>query len=381
MELEKDQLGPLNKRFKQDPSLQPTMESVTEPAEADSKSICEPSIQPPSVHSSDSGVTEADQLDPHKHSLSLQATMESVTESSDSISEFPCELSIQEPSDQSSDSFFFGNAVEKIFLSYPDWNSKAVLMEKLKDSGLELDKVAQDFDKLTPPESSKNIIFRFIHYDDKSYSFAWIEKITDAMKAKPRKIQLRKHNGRRKFNYAIPIYDPTVDSDAFDLILDDVEKCYWPMVLRRVLHDDEDYGDSYKSDEDYIEVVNEDAVEVVNEDADKDVNEDAVEDENEDADEDDDYEIKNRDRFDLQEIRNEDAVEDENEDAVEDENEDADEDDDYEIKNRDRFDLQEIRMRMRFKPKKSYKEDDDDDDDEEEEEEDNDDRKFYDPYF
>uniref|UniRef100_A0A7N2MDX0 Uncharacterized protein n=1 Tax=Quercus lobata TaxID=97700 RepID=A0A7N2MDX0_QUELO len=359
MELEKDQLGPLNKRFKQDPSLQPTMESVTEPAEADSKSICEPSIQPPSVHSSDLGVTEADQLDHHKHSPSLQATMESVTESSDSISEFPCELSIQEPSDQASDSFFFGNAVEKIFLSYPDWNSKAVLMEKLKDSGLELDKVAQDFDKLTPPESSKNIIFRFIHYDDKSYSFAWIEKITDAMKAKPRKIQLRKHNGRRKFNYAIPIYDPTVDSDAFDLILDDVEKCYWPMVLRRALHDDEDYGDSYKSDEDYVEVVNEDAVEVVNEDA--------VEDENEDADEDDDYEIKNRDRFDLQEIRNE--------DAVEDENEDADEDDDYEIKNRDRFDLQEIRMRMCFKPKKSYKEDDDDDDDNDDEDDDDDDEE------
>ena len=38
-------------------------------------------------------------------------------------------------------------------------------MEKLKDSGLELDKVAQDFDKLTPPESSKDIIFRFIRYD------------------------------------------------------------------------------------------------------------------------------------------------------------------------------------------------------------------------
>lgn len=39
MELEKDQLGPLNKRFKQDPSLQPTMESVTEPAEAVPKSM------------------------------------------------------------------------------------------------------------------------------------------------------------------------------------------------------------------------------------------------------------------------------------------------------------------------------------------------------
>ena len=154
--------------------------------------------------------------------------------------------------------------------------------------------------------------------------------IVDAMKAKPRKIQLRKPNGkRRKFNYAIPIYDPTVDSDAFDLILDDVEKCYWPMVLRRVLHDDEDFGDNYKSDEDYVEVVNEDAVEVVNED------------------------------------------------AVKDENEDADEDDDYEIKNRDRFDLQEIRMRMRFKPKKSYKEDDDDD----EEDDNDDDDEYYDPYF
>ena len=39
MELEKDQLDPLNKRFKQDPFLQPTMESVTEPAEAVSKSM------------------------------------------------------------------------------------------------------------------------------------------------------------------------------------------------------------------------------------------------------------------------------------------------------------------------------------------------------
>ena len=41
----------------------------------------EPSIQPPSDHSSDSSVTEADQLDPHNHSPSLQSTMESVTES------------------------------------------------------------------------------------------------------------------------------------------------------------------------------------------------------------------------------------------------------------------------------------------------------------
>ena len=47
----------------------------------------EPSIQPPSDHSSDSSVTEADQLDPHNHSPSLQATMESVTESSKAISE------------------------------------------------------------------------------------------------------------------------------------------------------------------------------------------------------------------------------------------------------------------------------------------------------
>ena len=104
---------------------------------------------------------------------------------------------------------------------------------------------------------------------------------------------------------------------------------YWPMVLRRVLHDDEDFGDNYKSDEDAVEGVNEDAVEDVNEDAVKDVNEDA------------------------------------NEDDV-----------DYETKYRDRFDLQEMRMKMGFKPKKSYKEDDDDDD-----EDDDDDDEYFNPYF
>lgn len=105
--------------------------------------------------------------------------------------------------------------------------------------------------------------------------------IVDAVKAKPRKIQLRKPNGkRRKFNYARPIYDPTVDSDAFDLILDDVEQCYWPMVLRRVLHDDEDFGDYFNCDEDYVEVVNEDVVKDVTEDANEDgVDEDDVDDE------------------------------------------------------------------------------------------------------
>ena len=100
---------------------------------------------------------------------------------------------------------------------------------------------------------------------------------------------------------------------------------YWPMVLRRVLHDDEDFGDNYKSDEDAVEDVN-DAVKDVNEDAVKDINEDDV---------------------------------------------------DYEIKYKDRFDLREIRMRMCFKPKKSYKEDDDDD----EEDDNDDDDEYYDPYF
>ena len=101
--------------------------------------------------------------------------------------------------------------------------------------------------------------------------------IVDAMKAKPRKIQLRKPNGkRRKFNYAIPIYDPTIDSDVFDLILDDVEGI-------RIFP-----------------------------------------------------------------------------------------------QHKDGFDFREIRMRMRFKPKKSYKEDDDDE--EEEEEDDDDDEEYNDPY-
>ncbi|XP_075670233.1 uncharacterized protein LOC142640003 [Castanea sativa] len=260
-------------------------------------------MQPPSDHSSDSSVTEADRLDPHKHSPSLQATMESVAESSKAIS-------------------------ESLFISLILTGTRRRFSWKnLRIVGFELDKVAQDFDKLTPPESSKNIIFRLIHYDDKSYAFAWIEKITDAMKPIPRKIQLRKPNGkRRKFNYAIPIYDPTVDSDAFDLILDDFEQCYWPMVLRRVLHNDEDFGDYFNCDGDAVEDVNEDAV--------KDVNEDANED-------------------------------------------DVDEDDvDDEIEYKDEFEFQQI-IRMRFKPKKSYKEDDDEEEEKDEDDDDDGDADEY----
>lgn len=52
------------------------------------------------------------------------------------------------------------------------------------------------------------------------------------------------------------------------------------MVLRRVLHDDEDFGDYFNCDEDYVEVVNEDVVKDVTEDANEDgVDEDDVDDE------------------------------------------------------------------------------------------------------
>ncbi|KAL0003314.1 hypothetical protein SO802_017095 [Lithocarpus litseifolius] len=52
-------------------------------------------------------------------------------------------------------------------------------MGDIQRSGLDLVKVARDFDNLTLPEPTTNIVLRFTYYDDKSYDFAWKEKITD----------------------------------------------------------------------------------------------------------------------------------------------------------------------------------------------------------
>ena len=124
--------------------------------------------------------------------------------------------------------------------------------------------------------------------------------IVDAMKAKPRKIQLWKPNGKRwKFNYAIPIYDPTVDSDAFDLILDDVEgirifpqhKDWFDFQeIRMRMHfkpkksyddDDDDDDDEYNDDDEEEEEEEEDD--------DDEYNDDDEEEEEEEDDDDDEY--------------------------------------------------------------------------------------------
>lgn len=123
-------------------------------------------------------------------------------------------------------------------------------MDQIKGFSLDLEKVSQDFAKLTPPEFSSNIVLRFIHDNDKSYDFAWIEKITDAMKANPGKNWPQKRicqkslgpaflRRKRKVKRSIPMQDPSVDHYGYEVLLDGVEKRYWRMVLGRAFFDEE----------------------------------------------------------------------------------------------------------------------------------------------
>nr|POE86155.1 hypothetical protein CFP56_07262 [Quercus suber] len=80
------------------------------------------------------------------------------------------ELSIQQPSDQSSDSSSTSinwnrGVLRKVILCYPEWTSKRIFMGDIQRSGLDLVKVARDFDNLTLPEPSTNIVLRFTYYD------------------------------------------------------------------------------------------------------------------------------------------------------------------------------------------------------------------------
>ena len=54
--------------------------------------------------------------------------------------------------------------IEKVFF-YPLSFVVEGLMDHIKDFSLDLEKVSQDFAKLTPPEFSSNIVLRFIHYN------------------------------------------------------------------------------------------------------------------------------------------------------------------------------------------------------------------------
>ncbi|KAF3944990.1 hypothetical protein CMV_028605 [Castanea mollissima] len=67
----------------------------------------------------------------------------------------------------------------KVIFCYPEWTSKEIFMGDIQRSGLDLVKVARDFDNLTLPEPSTNIVLRFTYYDDKSNDFAWKEKNTE----------------------------------------------------------------------------------------------------------------------------------------------------------------------------------------------------------
>ena len=53
----------------------------------------------------------------------------------------------------------------KVILCYPEWTSKRIFMGDIQNSGLDLVKVARDFDNLTLPEPSTNIVLRFTYYD------------------------------------------------------------------------------------------------------------------------------------------------------------------------------------------------------------------------
>ena len=60
--------------------------------------------------------------------------------------------------------WFVFAVIEKVFF-YPLSFVVEGLMDHIKDFSLDLEKVSQDFAKLTPPEFSSNIVLRFIHYN------------------------------------------------------------------------------------------------------------------------------------------------------------------------------------------------------------------------
>ena len=53
----------------------------------------------------------------------------------------------------------------KVILCYPEWTSKRIFMGDIQNSGLDQVKVAPDFDNLTLPVGSTNIVLRFTYYD------------------------------------------------------------------------------------------------------------------------------------------------------------------------------------------------------------------------
>ncbi|KAK7844821.1 hypothetical protein CFP56_010318 [Quercus suber] len=69
--------------------------------------------------------------------------------------------------------------LRKVILCYPEWTSKRIFMGDIQRSGLDLVKVARDFDNLTLPEPSTNIVLRFTYYDMSS-------PFPNAMKANPK---------------------------------------------------------------------------------------------------------------------------------------------------------------------------------------------------
>ncbi|XP_023878179.1 uncharacterized protein LOC111990624 isoform X2 [Quercus suber] len=166
MELE-DQL---HKRFKPNPSLLATMESVTEPAmDSAMESVTEPAVE----SAMESVIEPA--MDSAMEAVKDSA-MESVTKPPETIWK-----SIRDRVLRSSDlplTSEKGYDVEYIF--YPYWTNSDRLLIKISQTGLDLNEVDREFAKLVPPpppEEKTNLVLVICYFDDhpeKGYTFAWV---------------------------------------------------------------------------------------------------------------------------------------------------------------------------------------------------------------
>lgn len=253
MELE-DQL---HKRFKPNPSLLATMESVTEPAmDSAMESVTEPAVE-----SAMESIIEP----------AMDSAMEAVKDSAMEAVTKPPETiwkSIRDRVLRSSDlplTSEKGYDVEYIF--YPYWTNSDRLLIKISQTGLDLNEVDREFAKLVPPpppEEKTNLVLVICYFDDhpeKGYTFAWVRDFSS-------------------------LYNTGNACDEDDLSDDDP--------------DEAEVDDPDKAEVDKAEV-DEDEDEVEDEDEDEDEDEVEVEVEVEDEDDDDDflYVVKsNRDPFD-----------------------------------------------------------------------------------
>ncbi|KAL0003339.1 hypothetical protein SO802_017120 [Lithocarpus litseifolius] len=228
----------LHKRFKHDPSLLATMESVTEAA----MDTAMDSVTEPAMDSAMESVIEP----------AMDSAMEAVKDSAMESVTKPLETIWKSIRDQilgSSDlplTSEKGYDVEYIF--YPYWTDSDRLLIKISQTGLDLNEVDREFAKLVPPppppEEKTNLVLVICYFDnhlEKGYTFAWVRDFSSLYNA-----------GK---SYACDDDDDLIDDEAE---VDDPDKAEVDKAETEAEAEAEVDVDDDDDDEDELEVVDED---------------------------------------------------------------------------------------------------------------------------